>query len=169
MKENGRLLSPMTEDYLNSISSRERKKEDIYLNNLLTNTQTTSLNNQHSYFVKSFSFPNTPEMHQAFETLDKIARREGAKKSQLYTRVIFEFLQRHPLPNPQAQIDRMLEIKIPLKPTTQCCVSTCHRKTKWILRLQNKAGKVQEFQVCDGHKRWLHQDFRLLVSYRELR
>jgi anaerobic selenocysteine-containing dehydrogenase len=140
--------------------TEERKKEEQYYNNYY--------NSGKGYFNKTFSFPDTPEMHQLFEDFKELSRRDGWSLSQTYVKALVEFLARHPLPNPQAKIDRMLEIRMPLKPTTMCCVPSCRRKTRWILRLQNSQRKCQEFQVCDGHKRWLHPDFRLLVSYREM-
>jgi hypothetical protein len=104
-----------------------------------------------------------------FDHFDQVARMEGINKSQLYIRAMQEFLQRHPLPNPQSQIDRMLRVEMPHKPVTQCCVSNCRGKAKFLLTLKDFSGKTEQFQVCENHKLWKHPKFRFLVSFREIR
>lgn len=141
---------------------REREETSTYYNKLINNSDKT-------YLIKSFSFPNTPAIKEMFEHFAEIARREGANKSQLYLRVLQEFLLRHPLPNPQSQIDRMLQVQIPHKPVTQCCVQGCRGKAKFLLTLKDFSGKTEQFQVCLNHKLWKHPKFRFLVSFRELR
>ena len=140
---------------------REREETSTYYNKLINNSQKT-------YLIKSFSFPNIPDITVMFDHFEQVARMEGVNKSQLYIRAMQEFLQRHPLPNPQSQIDRMLEVQMPHKPANQCCVQNCRGKAKFLLRLKDFEGKQEEFLVCEGHKNWRHQRFRFIISYRPL-
>jgi len=156
------------ENLVTNCGEEERKKEEKNLVTKLSNSEGLSDEVLSDGWIRrSLALPLRDKW--LFDYLRDKARLDGYSFNNLVRHALAEYYQRHPLPNPQSQIDRMLEVKMPLKPTSQCCVAGCRRKTKWFLRLQNKQGKVQEFQVCDSHKRWLHPDFKMLVSYRELR
>jgi hypothetical protein len=99
--------------------------------------------------------------------MDKRARLDGWSFNKLAYDAFKEYLVRHPLPNPQAQLDRMLEVGMPHKPIATCCVGNCRRKAHYTLRLKSFEGKQQLFQVCEFHKNWRHPQFRFLISYRK--
>ena len=145
---------------------RERKKEEedkeaTYYNNLLYYPKT--------YFNKSFCFPNTQEVRELFKDLDAIGQRDGWTKSHTFLTALKEYVEHHPLPNPQAQIDRMLEVQMPHKPVHQCCVGSCRRKAEFLETLKDFEGKTERFQVCSIHKNWRHPRFKFLVNYRQIR
>jgi hypothetical protein len=173
-------LNQPKENLVTNIVEKERKKEEKERSEREINRDkdlVTKLSNEvvlspevlngDGWIRRSLALPLRDRW--LFDYFRDRARLDGYSFNNLVRRALSEYYQRHPLPNPQSQIDRMLEVKMPLKPVTDCCVGNCRRKTRWVLRLQNRVGKVQEFVVCDSHKRWLHPDFKLLVSYRELR
>jgi hypothetical protein len=148
-----------------SSRKEERKKETHYYNSYYNNLLS---NNKKSYYNKSFSFPKTVEVDEIFQKLDEIARRDRWTKSQTFLVALKEFVTRHQLPNPQAQIDRILKLKLPHKPINICCVPNCRGKAKFRLQLQDFGGKTEMFHVCERHKNWRHPQFRFLISYGEI-
>jgi len=142
----------------------EREELIINVNNQLPKN---SLSKQ-TYIHKSLAFPNRDDIVALLQDLDVIAKRDGWSFSHLATVAFQEFRQHHPLPNPQAQIDRMLDIQMPHKSVSQCCVGVCKRKAIQLLTLKNFEGKTQQFQVCEGHKNWRHPKYKFLLNYREM-
>jgi len=147
--------------YNKSDSSNNNNDKNTYYNKLL--------NKSKSYLIKSFSFPNVPEVHELFEVIEKLAAREGASKSQIFLKALIEYVNRHCVPNPQLTLDRSLSLGLPAKPSNICCVPECKRKAKYILRLSNYNGKVESFPVCEAHREWRHKDYRFLVAFGELK
>lgn len=127
------------------------------------------MNERKSWIPKTVTFrADSPEETELLKQLEQRMQIDGYGFTRLSLEAYREYMQRHPLPNPQSQIDRMLEVQMPHKPTTQCCVQNCRGKAKFLLRLKDFEGKQQEFLVCEGHKNWRHQRFRFIISYRAL-
>jgi len=145
----------------------EREERELIIN---VNNQQRIINslNLQVYIHKSLAFPPTDESIKMLKDADTSAKRDGWSFSHFVAVAIQEYLNHHPLPNPQSQIDRMLEVGMPHKAATQCCVQNCHGKAKFLLRLKDFEGKQEEFLVCDGHKNWRHQRFRFIISHRPL-
>jgi hypothetical protein len=149
----------MTDDDLLSEFSEERKKgkKNDLLNKLLNKL----------YVVKSFSVtrPFFPDLVKFME----ISQREDPNFSYTLCKAIREYAQRHSIPNPQARLDRLLEIELPHKPAWQCCVPNCKNKARFQLILKDFQGKTEVFRVCWTHQKWKHKRFRFLVGFKGLR
>ena len=147
---------------------KEKRERELIIN---VNNQQRTINdlNLQIYIHKSLAFPPTEESIKMLKDADVSAKRDGWSFSHFVAVAIQEYLNHHPLPNPQSQIDRMLEVEMPHKPVTQCCVQGCRGKAKSLLTLKDFNGKTEQFQVCLNHKLWKHPKFRFLVSFREIR
>jgi hypothetical protein len=149
----------MTDENLLSSTFGERKKEQ---NNNLLNKLLNKL-----YIVKSFSVPKSffPDLVKFME----ISNREDGNFSLTVCKAIREYAKRHRIPNPQARLDRLLEIELPHKPAWQCCVPNCKNKARFQLILKDFHGKTEVFRVCWAHQKWKHKRFRFLAGFKDLR
>jgi hypothetical protein len=146
-------------DLLNKSDSSNNNNDN---NNLLNNL----LNKYKSYLIKSFSVK--AEFYPFFAKFLEKCEMEHWDFSYAVNLAIKEFVERHCVPNPQMTLDRGLELGLPAKAHDVCCVPGCKRKAKYILRLGNYNGKVESFQVCEGHKEWRHRDYRFLMNFKQL-
>ena len=146
--------------YDKSDSPNNNNEKSTYYNKLLNKSKT--------YLIKTFSFPNNIQIHELFTLFDKLAKREGVPKSQLFLKALIEYVNRHCVPNPQMTLDRTLELGLPAKAHDVCCVPGCKRKAKFRKQLRSYDGKTEIFQVCEFHKRWRHKDFPFLISFKKL-
>jgi hypothetical protein len=147
----------LDENLISSISGRREKGKNNLLNKLLNKL----------YVVKSFSVPKEffPDLVKFIE----ISNREDGNFSLTVCKAIREYANRHSLPNPQARLDRLLEIELPHKPAWQCCVPNCKNKARFQLILKDFKGKTEVFRVCWAHQKWKHKRFRLLVGFKDLK
>jgi hypothetical protein len=100
--------------------------------------------------------------------MDERAQLDGWSFNTLALNAFIEYMQHHPIPNPQAELPRMLELRMPHKPISQCCVPGCRGKAKFLNTLRNYNGKKEKFQVCTAHRHWRHPEYRFLISSREM-
>jgi hypothetical protein len=78
----------------------ERKKErKTYYNKLLKGK---------SYIIKSFSFPDTPEVKDLLGQVDKIAKLDGWTKSEAHLRALDLLVQKYGEGNPQLKLPSYL-------------------------------------------------------------
>jgi hypothetical protein len=122
-----------------------------------------------SWIPKTVTF--RADSHEETELLKQLEMRmqiDAWSFTKLSLEAYKEYMMHHPLPNPQSQIDRMLEVGIPHKPTSQCCVPNCKGKARFLLRLKDFEGKQEQFQVCFQHQNWRHARFRFLISCKEI-
>jgi len=160
----------MAKDFINkNFGEGERKKEKDFINKLI-NKQEDFINK--AIIVKSISFRREHFLLlQDFMEKAKLERTSFASKdgfSELAIRAFTEYMQRHPLPNPQGRLDRIIATNLPQKPSNMCCVPTCRGKAKFRLQLKDFNGKTEMFHVCERHKNWRHSQFRFLISYGEI-
>jgi len=119
-----------------------------------------------SRIVKSFSVK--PDDCNTLAAFIEISRREDPDFSTTVVKAMREYVQRHAVPNPQARLDRLLEIGLPHKPSWQCCVPGCEAKAQFQLILRDFDSKTELFQVCKKHKRWTHSRFKFLVGWKDI-
>jgi len=117
--------------------------------------------------IRSFSI-NLKDL-EYLQKLREIGLRENKSQSEMIVIAVKEFVKKHSIPNPQAQLDRLLQIQMPHKPSWQCCVENCHTKALFHLFLKNFEGKTECFPVCWRHRRWKHPQFRWLVGRKKLK
>jgi len=150
-------------DLLNDSDKRIINNNNNHLINKLINKST---------IIKSISFKK-PEFNKLL-TFMEVARRERQtfeEKTGFSTcvkKAMWEYLKKHPLPNPQPTLDRSLNLDMPVKPTNACCVPHCRTTARYILMLKNFKGVVERFPVCRKHRNWKHKDFRWLVGKKEV-
>jgi len=143
----------------NTDKREERKKID---NSSVLNTV---LHTQR--IVKSFSVK--PSDFNTLVAFLEISQREDSDFSTTVVRAMQEYVQHHSIPNPQARLDRILDIELPHKPRWQCCVPECKAKATYVLFLKDYEGKTESFQVCSQHQKWKHSRYKFLSAYRELK
>ena len=105
----------------------------------------------------------------AFMEIARRERRSFDEKdgfSSAVIRAMEEYIQHHPIQNPQPTLDRSFNTELPAKPQSCCCVPTCNRKAKFILTLADYQGKSEKFPVCQQHKHWKHERFRFLQCWK---
>jgi len=150
----------------NSGGERKKESEKELLNNII---KEQLFNNQPrgSFIIKSIAFLNTPQNIRFIEDLKTRARIDGWSFTRLAIEAFKEYLEKHPVPNPQTQLNRF-ETNMPAKPSWQCFVPNCRAKVKYKLELKNFEGKNDYFLVCEKHKKWRHPEFRFLIDCREV-
>jgi len=97
----------------------------------------------------------------------EISDREDKSHSVTAMKAFEEYVQRHHIPNPQAQLDRLMKLGLSHKPKWMCCVPNCKRKAQAQLILANFNGKTETFSVCLNHKTWRHPDYKFLKAYKQ--
>jgi len=117
--------------------------------------------------IRSFSI-NLKDL-EYLQKLREIGLRENKSQSEMIVIAVKEFVKKHSIPNPQAQLDRLLQIQMPHKPSWQFCVENCHKKAVFHLFLKNFEGETECFPVCWRHRRWKHYQFRWLVGRKKLK
>ena len=152
------------EDLINKSRGKERKKDEKDLLNKLINKQT---------IIKTISFQREHfPLLMDFMAKAKLERTSWASKtgfSELARKAFKEYLERHPLPNPQATLDRTLGLNMPHKPSWQCCVPDCPGKARYHLFLKDFEGNMETFQVCIRHKKWKHPRYKFLQGLKEVK
>jgi hypothetical protein len=121
-----------------------------------------------SWIIKSVSFERSEVVTKLLDDVQKRMQIDGWGFSRIVYEALAEYLQHHPLPNPQSQIDRMLMVGMPHKATNQCCVVGCRGKVRMVLQLKNYEGKTEAFPVCLNHEGWRHKEFRFLVGTKKV-
>jgi len=116
-------------------SSKEKKRKEL-LNNLINN----SINN-YSYIIRSFSLPRTEETLHLLEDLKTRAKIDGLTASKLIHFALEEYMERHPVPNPQLLMAYYVkpEERQPLRVLCSYCQGAlsdgrvfCQNKGMWI-------------------------------------
>jgi len=149
------------EDLINLSEGRERERDNRDLLNKLLNKR---------LIIKSFSVKREDLL--ILGQFMEIARRERKTFeekngfSSAVVRAIREYVDHHPLPNPQVTLDRSFAVNMAAKPSGVCCVEACRRKAEYQLCLKDFNGEKQLFHVCSRHFKWRHPRFRFLLSYK---
>ena len=156
----------MTEEPCNTVqfSQKKKKSEDSVLNTVLNTGRT----------VKSFSVKGRDCI--TLKTFMEIALRERRSFeekdgfSSAIIRAMNEYIEHHPIPNPNCTLDRIFSTGMPARSISQCCVPSCNCKAKVLLTLRDIEAKTERFQVCEGHfkTRWTHPRFRWLECWKNL-
>ena len=156
----------MTEEPCNTVSLSQKKKneEEAVLNTVL----------QYSRIVKSFSVKR--EDCNTLKAFMEIARRERNSFedqtgfSAAIIRAMKEYVEHHPIPNPQCTLDRNFKTDMPARSINQCCVANCNCKARFLLTLRDIQGETEQFQVCEDHfkVKWTHPRFRWLQCWKRL-
>ena len=154
-------------------------EEDLFNKSTSTNKQTNNtkhllnkLLNKERFNI-SVSF--TREEFNKLAIFLEIAKRErktfAEKKGQsaAVKRAMWEYVEHHPVPNPQVTLERGFNLGMPTKPSDVCCVNDCRAKAVFLLTLKDFNGKTETFNVCYRHKRWKHERFRYLASFKPIR
>lgn len=150
----------------NTVSFLQKKKneEEVVLNTVL----------QNSRIVKSFSVKR--EDCNTLASFMEIARRERGSFedkdgfSAAILRAMREYIEHHPIPNPQCTLDRSIITGLPARSVNQCCVPECKCKAKYLLTLRDIEDQHEKFQVCEDHfnAKWHHSRFKWLVCWKRL-
>lgn len=152
---------------------REEKRREL-LNKLLINRETSVLNTviNTERIIKTISFRREHfQLLRNFTDKAKLERSNFQAKdgfSELAIKAFTEYMQHHPLPNPQLTLERSLNLGMPAKKSSQCCVSNCQGKARFRLILKDFEGKREVFHVCETHKKWKHKRFRFIESIKKL-
>jgi len=151
------------QDFINKSMDKQTNKQKDFINKLINK----------SIIVKSISFrkEHFPILFQFIEKA-RLERSSSASKtgfSELAIKAFSEYLQRHPLPNPQTILEHFSLTGLPAKPAWQCCVPNCNNKARFQLILKDFQGKTETFRVCQVHRKWKHNRFRFLVGFGEIR
>ena len=117
--------------------------------------------------VKSFSVP-TEECNTLVKFQELADRDFKGNFSQALIFAMKETLERHTPANPQVTIDRCLRLKMPVKSNRLCCIPGCQAKTKYQIVLKNFAGKEEQFNTCERHRRWKHSEFKFMVRWKQI-
>lgn len=120
------------------------------------------------YIIKSISLPDEEETIKLLFDLKQRAKIDGWSFSKLTLSALREYLIHHPIPNPQATLDRSLALGMRLKSSSQCCVGDCRRKARMHLILKNYKGETEVFPVCKEHKHWHHPKFKFLQGVKPI-
>lgn len=166
------------EDFIMKSTGKERKKEEkAFINKFINNKYFINGEIPERLFnkqtiVKSVSFrrEHFPLLINFMEKA-KLERTSWSSKtgfSELARKAFTEYLERHPLPNPQATLDRSLNLNMPHKPSWQCCVPNCRGKARFHLFLKDFDGNMETFQVCHRHKKWKHPRYKFLKGMKEV-
>lgn len=149
---------------------REEKRREL-LNKLLINRETSVLNTviNTERIIKTISFRREHfQLLRNFTDKAKLERSNFQAKdgfSELAIKAFTEYMQHHPLPNPQLTLERSLNLGMPAKKSSQCCVSNCQkstvptdskrlwRKARSLPRLRNS--QKMEAQTLPFH--WINQ------------
>jgi len=137
-------------------STNKQTPKQKLLNNLITSSK----------IIISFSVPHS-KVNNLLDFLE-ISHREDKNKSITINKALEEYVKHHHIPNPQAQLDRLIQLGLPHKAKWQCCVPECKNKAQHEVMLANFEGLTETFRVCSTHLRWKHAEYKVLRASKKL-